>query len=67
MTAVSGEAAKNLDAISLSSFAPVNRGELVSADDETGTVVFKDTPDSQKTVTLGAHAIKIIAVSPYHR
>jgi hypothetical protein len=57
---VSGEDAKLYDAVSLSSFANVNRGELVSADDSTGEVVYKDTPESTKAVTLGDHAIRIV-------
>ena len=57
---VNGGAAKLFDAVSLSSFESVNRGELVSADDSTGYVQWKDTPDSMKDVTLGDHAIKIV-------
>ena len=61
---VEGEAAKEFIAISLSSFDQINRGELLMADDETGTVTYKDTAESQKTVTLGAHAIRIIPKWP---
>jgi hypothetical protein len=57
---VSGDAAKNFDAVSLSSFLNVNRGDLVSADDDTGRVEWRNTPESVKTVTLGAGAIKIV-------
>lgn len=57
---VSGEEAKRFDAVSLSSFESVNRGELVSADDTTGVVQYRDTPESIKTVTLGDHAIRIV-------
>jgi hypothetical protein len=57
---VSDDDAKLYDAISLSDFSSVNRGELVSADDATGVVVYRDTPESTKTVTLGLHAIRIV-------
>lgn len=57
---VSGDDAKLYDAVSLSSMLSVNRGELVSADDQTGVVVWRDTPDSTKTVTLGDHAIRVV-------
>ena len=57
---VSGEEAGQYDAIRLDSFERANRGPLISADDITGVVVYRDTPESQKTLTLGAHAIKIV-------
>jgi hypothetical protein len=60
MSSVTGDEAKLYDAVSLSSFASVNRGELVEADDVTGRVSWRDTPVSIKTVTLGDHAVKIV-------
>lgn len=57
---ISGDEAKLYDAISLSSFLNVNRGELISADENTGVVVYKDTPESTKTVTCGEHSIRIV-------
>ncbi len=56
---VNGEEAKDYDAIRLDSFETANRGELVSADDITGEVIYKDTPESTKTLTLGPNAICI--------
>lgn len=64
---VSGENAKSYDAVRLDSFAIVNRGELVSADDLTGIVIYKDTSDSTKTITLGEHAIRILPKGHYGR
>lgn len=57
---VTGENAALYNAVRLDNFENANRGPLVSADDMTGEVVYKDTPDSQKTLSLGAHAIRII-------
>lgn len=58
---VSGEEARSFDAIRLDTFQSVNgKGDLVEADDVTGTVTYKDTPDSQKTITFGMGAIKIM-------
>jgi hypothetical protein len=36
------------------------KGELVSADDQTGVVVFKDAAGEQKQITLGQSAIRIM-------
>jgi hypothetical protein len=57
---VSGSDAKLYDAVRLDSMERANRGPLVSADEVTGVVVFYDTPESTKTITLGEHAIKIV-------
>lgn len=58
---VSGEEAKGFDAVRLDSFAAVNgKGDLIDADELTGTVIYQDTPDTQKTVVLGMGAIKIM-------
>ncbi len=57
---VSGEEAHLYDAIRLDDFSRANRGPLVSADDVTGVVVYKDTLESEKTLTLGEHAIRIV-------
>lgn len=61
---IEGPEAAGFIAVSLSSFEQVNRGTLLMADDESGTVVYQDTPESQKTVTLGQHAIRIIPKHP---
>lgn len=61
---IEGETAAGYIAISLSSFEQINRGVLVSADDETGTVVYKDVTGEDKTVTLGQHAIRILPKYP---
>ena len=57
---IEGDGAKAYRAVRLDSFADVNRGELVSADDETGTVQYKDKTGETCTVTLGPHAIVIL-------
>jgi len=57
---IEGDAAHLYRAVRLDSFEDANRGELVSADDDTGIVVYKDTPETTKTLTLGPHAIRIL-------
>ncbi len=42
---ISGEEALLYNAIRLDDFSNANKGPLVSADDVTGIVIFKDTPD----------------------
>lgn len=61
MTAVSGEGAKGYRVVRLDTLQSVHKdGTLVSADESTGTVVYKDTPDSTKTVVFGMGAIRIL-------
>lgn len=60
MTAVSGEEAARFNAVRLDSFACVNDGVLVEADDQSGMVKWKDKAGEIKTATLGEHAIRII-------
>jgi hypothetical protein len=58
---VSGEEAKSYDAVRLDTYMSVNgRGYLIEADEITGNVIYKDTPDTQKTIVLGMNAIKIV-------
>ena len=57
---ISGEEAVGFNAIRLDDFSTANKGPLVSADDVTGEVVYRDTPESTKTLTLGDHAIRIV-------
>ncbi len=57
---IDGEAAKEFRAVRLDSFEDANKGELVSADDITGEVVFRDTPETTKTIMLGPSAIRIL-------
>ena len=64
---VSGEAAKEYDAVRLDNFERANRGELVSADDITGIVIYKDATGEAKSITLGEHAIRILPKGPYGR
>jgi len=59
--------AARFDAVSLSSMEQINRGTLISADEDSGVVVYENVPGSRKTVTLGQHAIKIIPRSKYGR
>lgn len=57
---VTGEEAKRFNAVRLDNFANANAGELVEADDQTGLVKWKDSVGEVKSVTLGAHAIRIV-------
>ncbi len=57
---VSGEEALLYNAIRLDDFSVANKGPLISADDMTGVVVYRDTPESEKTLSLGPHAIRLI-------
>ncbi len=57
---VSGDAAASFNAVRLDSFENANRGVLVSANDETGEVVYKDATGEEKKLMLGDHAIKIL-------
>lgn len=57
---ISGEEAKNYHAVRLDDFRDAHAGELVSADDQTGVVVYRDTPETTKTLTLGERAIRIL-------
>lgn len=60
MATVSGEEAARFNAVRLDSFACVNEGELVEADDLTGLVKWKDKAAVVREQTLGAHAIRIV-------
>lgn len=60
MASVQGDDAKRFNAVRLDSFANVNTGELVEADEQSGLVRWKDTGDTVKSVTLGDHAIKLV-------
>ena len=57
---VSGEAAAAYDAVRLDSFENANKGPLVSADTDTGVVVYKDVTGEEKTVELGPHALRLV-------
>ncbi len=57
---VSGAAAGAYDAIRLDDYRTINRGPLVSADTDTGVVVYKDVTDEEKRVDLGPHAVRLI-------
>ena len=57
---VSGEAAPQFNAVRLDNFENANKGPLVSADSETGEVVYLDVTGEQKTLKLGDHAIRIL-------
>lgn len=63
---VEGDEAKLYRAVRLDSFKDANQGELVSADDLTGVVIYKDTPETTKTIVLGEHAIRILP-NAHHR
>ncbi len=57
---ISGSDALLYNVVRLDDFSQVNKGPLISANDVTGEVVYQDTPESQKTLTLGPHAIRIV-------
>jgi hypothetical protein len=57
---IDGDAAKDYRVVRLDSFENANKGELVSADEITGEVVFRDTPETTKTLMLGPSAIRIL-------
>lgn len=57
---VSGEEALLYDAVRLDSCMPANRGPLVRADDQSGEVEYRDTPETTVKLALGQHAIRII-------
>jgi hypothetical protein len=60
MAIVSGENAKGYNAVRLDNFENANRGELIEANDETGLVKYKDAAGTEKSITLGDHAIRIM-------
>ena len=57
---VSGEEAATFDAIRLDDFSTANKGPLLSADTDTGVVVYKDVTGTEKQLTLGDHAIRLV-------
>lgn len=57
---ISGEEAKLYDAIRLDSFARVNQGMLIEADDATGMVAWIDKTGERKEARLGDHAIRLV-------
>lgn len=57
---ISGDDAKNYRAVRLDSLENANKGELVSADDETGLVVYKDKTGEEVRLPLPAHSIRIL-------
>ena len=64
---VEGAEAAGFDAVSTSSMLPINRGRLISADIHTGQVVYQDTPETQRTLSLGKHEVAIVPKSTYGR
>jgi hypothetical protein len=58
---VEGEAAKSWTAVRLDSLVSVEgKGKLISADTETGEVVWTDRTGETCRATLGAHAIRLV-------
>jgi hypothetical protein len=60
MPSVNGDVAKEHYVVRLDSYATVNQGELVEADEATGLVRFRDKAGETKSVTLGEHNIRIL-------
>jgi hypothetical protein len=63
LTQIEGDGAAIYDAVSLSSFMPVNQGVLVSANALNGEVKWKDKTGESHTANVGEHAIRIIRKS----
>lgn len=57
---VEGEEAKRFKVVRLDSYTDAHKGELVRADDQTGSFEYRDTAETTKSVTLGEHAIRIV-------
>lgn len=58
---VSGDEARLFKAIRLDSYLDVNKGELLSADETTGAVSWRDHVNGEtRSIMLGAHAIRIV-------
>jgi hypothetical protein len=57
---ISGEEAKNYNAVRLDSMANANQGELVAADEDTGFVVYKDRTGEEVKLQLAPHSIRIL-------
>ncbi len=55
------------DAVRLDSCATINLGQLTDADEDTGFVEWLDKSGEKKSVTLGAHVVKIVPRNPYKR
>ena len=64
---VSGEEAARWQAVRRDSLETVNRGALVMADDDTGQVTWRDSTGAERSVTLGANAIRLTAAYRYGR
>ncbi len=61
---ISGGEASGFNAIRLDDFTYANKGTLVSADTETGLVIWKDVTGADCQITLGPHAIRIAKREP---
>lgn len=56
---VQGEEAARMQAVRTDSFATINDGDLVSADTESGEVVWTDKTGTQRSVRVGPHILRI--------
>ncbi len=65
MSVIYGDDAKNHHAVNLNTGLTINKGELVSADEGSGYVVWKEPDGTTNQITLGEHTVKIIG--GYHR
>ena len=57
---IDGEAAHSYHAVRLDTFRDAHTGPLIMADEMTGEVRWRDTPESEKTVVLGPGTIRIL-------
>ncbi len=57
---IEGDDAAKYRAVRLDTFENANKGELISADETTGFVAYKDATGETKTLTLGEHSIRIL-------
>jgi hypothetical protein len=64
---ISGGGARDWCAVRLDSMEQVNKGELTSADDESGKVEWRDKTGNARSITLGPHAIRLTRSYRYGR
>jgi hypothetical protein len=64
---VSGEEAHKYQAVRRDSLLTINQGVLILADDETGEVKWTDRAGREKSLKLGASAVRILPAYHYGR
>jgi hypothetical protein len=64
---IEGETAKNWQAVRIDSYATVNLGDLVSANEETGEVKYLDRTGQIVEIALGPHTVRLMPKHSYSR